>query len=196
MNRKKIGLLLIAIAGMVGASTSTFAVAGAPPAPSAFAIPASACEPIRPQDYAMVQLVAGYWRFKDLKNGRIKLRCPFPGGAIDTGGFGPGGFSDARVQIRDSDGALEAAHIKIKFQSRTGHILSTSAEFNSNVHGNTSQTGFRIESTGSTIGAQFIAVDTLAEFVVEMKRDRSDVSPQFAGINMNSFAPPPMYFFP
>ena len=177
MNHKRIGLLLIAIAGLMGVSASSYA---GMPVPSALSIQASACEPYRSQDYEKIELASGYWRFKSGKKGPVTLECPFPGGAIATHMYGPGGFADARLMLRDGDGAGTAARVRVRYITRSNEATSLSDYFDSNIDGNTATTIFRTDSMG--IGPQMMAPDTLGYFHLEMFRSDTTTRVYFGGI--------------
>ena len=195
MNRKKIGLLLIAIAGLMGASISTYAVGGMPPAvPHALAIPAGACAPIRAEDSHRAHISNGIFRHKGGVKGKVTLECAYPGGAIATHGYGPGGFSDARIVLRDNDADTGIGTIRVRFLERTGAAIDATPWYDSNVNGDFTLSKFRIDSLSSTIGPHILGPDTLGTFQVELHRSDTTVLPEFAGILLYDAAP--MMFFP
>ena len=184
MNRKKIGLLLISMAGLMGASVSSAVEAGMSAPPHALSVPASACTPFRTEDSHRLRITNGYWHFKDGETGTAKLECPYTGGAIATHMYGPGGFSEARVMLRDGDGEGEDSWIKVWFISRTGGPFDVSGIYNSNnpAHGDSTNTYFRVDSTSSSIGPQLLGTDTLGSFKVNLYRANQAAKAYFTGI--------------
>ena len=168
MNHKKIGLLFTAIIGLMGAGSSTYAVAGIT-APSVADIPASACSVYRYTDVHKLQNTSGSWRFGGTEKAGdgVRLECPYPGGQGTTG------FNDYRVMFRDSDGTGTTSQVRVRFLKRFKGNLSAYPWFDSNAHGNTTDLRHRIEAVGATTmmdTSASVGSDEVGYFEVIMKK--------------------------